>query len=212
MKLLISNIIVIAFLCFTTTEIKAQNSEILPLETAENKRMKIIPHYANAQFAGSMGLFSLGLGWNYGKKDQWETHLMLGFIPEYSTDKPKLCVTLKENFIPWNLRLKESNFRFQPLIASIYFTNVDNENFWRKAPEKYPKRYYWLSTKVRANIAIGQGFSYQIPEKYSIGVKSIAAFYEFSTNDLYVVNALGNSNLKFTDLIHLSFGLKFSFL
>ena len=33
---------------------------------------RLIPKYQNVQYAGSMGLLSLGVGWDYGRKKQWE--------------------------------------------------------------------------------------------------------------------------------------------
>lgn len=68
------------------------------------------PSHMKLQYAGSMGLVSFGTGWDYGKNNQWETDLMFGFIPKYTTDNVKVCITLKQNFIPWAIQLKESDF------------------------------------------------------------------------------------------------------
>lgn len=38
---------------------------------------KLIPRYTKLQFAGSMGMLSLGTGWNY-YRNHWETDLYLG--------------------------------------------------------------------------------------------------------------------------------------
>ena len=53
------------------------------------------------QICGNMGVFSLGIGWDYGKRRQWETFVMLGYIPRFDSDDSKLTLTIKENFIPW---------------------------------------------------------------------------------------------------------------
>ena len=37
-----------------------------------------------------MGLLSFGTGWDYGKRNQWETDILLGFIPKYSAKKTKV--------------------------------------------------------------------------------------------------------------------------
>ena len=57
------------------------------------------------QNAGNMGLLSFGLGWNYGKRNQWETHLLFGWIPKYKGHSVRMTMTLKETFSPWNKRL-----------------------------------------------------------------------------------------------------------
>ena len=41
----------------------------------------LIPTHNKIQYAGNMGMFSFGTGWDYGKRDQWETDLFFGFIP-----------------------------------------------------------------------------------------------------------------------------------
>ena len=41
----------------------------------------LIPTQFILQNARNMGLLSLGIGWNYGRRDQWETHLLVGRIP-----------------------------------------------------------------------------------------------------------------------------------
>lgn len=43
---------------------------------------RIIPTHAKIQYAGNMGLLSFGTGWDYGKRNQWETDILLGFIPK----------------------------------------------------------------------------------------------------------------------------------
>ena len=50
-----------------------------------------------------MGLLSWGIGWDYGKRGQWETDLLLGFIPRFSSRHFKMTMTLKQNFIPWSV-------------------------------------------------------------------------------------------------------------
>ena len=53
------------------------------------------------QTCGNMGIISLGIGWDYGKLSQWETHLLFGIVPKYDSDEVKMTITLMENFIPW---------------------------------------------------------------------------------------------------------------
>ena len=61
----------------------------------------LIPTYSKIQYAGGMGLVYIGFGWSYGKNQQWETDVFIGFIPRYSSDNSKFTMTLKQNFIPW---------------------------------------------------------------------------------------------------------------
>lgn len=61
----------------------------------------LIPTSGIIQTCGNMGIISLGIGWEYGKRRQWETQLLFGYIPKFSSDDEKYTMTLKENFIPW---------------------------------------------------------------------------------------------------------------
>ena len=74
---------------------------------------------------------------------------------------------------------------------------------------KGPRGYYGFSTRIRTHIFLGQRVRFDVPEKYRKFSKSITAFYEISTCDLYVVSAFNNSYLKPDDYLRLSFGLKF---
>lgn len=61
----------------------------------------LMPTQSVIQTCGNMGIISLGIGWDYGKRSQWETHLLFGIVPKYDSDEVKMTITLKENFIPW---------------------------------------------------------------------------------------------------------------
>ena len=60
----------------------------------------LMPTQSVIQTCGNMGIISVGIGWDYGKRHQWETHLLFGIIPKYDSDAVKCTITLKENFIP----------------------------------------------------------------------------------------------------------------
>jgi hypothetical protein len=65
----------------------------------------LIPTEILGQYAGNMGAFSMGMGWDYGSRRQWETYLLFGFIPKCSSSRPKMTMTLKQNYVPWNIPL-----------------------------------------------------------------------------------------------------------
>jgi hypothetical protein len=56
---------------------------------------------------------------------------------------------------------------------------------------------------------VGQRLRYDIPDGNHKWMKSVTAFYELSSCDLYIVSAFTNHYLKPTDYLRLSFGLKF---
>lgn len=168
----------------------------------------LIPTHTKIQFAGNMGLLSFGTGWDYGKRNQWETDLLLGILPKYQSDKTKITFTLKQNYIPWSLQIKESRFSAEPLSCGMYFNTVFGDEFWVHEPDRYPSGYYGFSSKVRIHVFLGQRLTYDIAPKQRFTARAITLFYEISTCDLYIVSAFGNKYLKPKDYLCLSFGVK----
>ena len=170
---------------------------------------RVIPRYTKIQFAGSMGMLSLGTGWNY-YRNHWETDLLLGLVPRNADRHAMVTFTLKQNYYPWNLQLRK-NLSFEPLSCGVYINTLLDKDFWGKQPDKYPQGYYWFSTRVRFHAFVGERFTLQLnPDKS--WHKSISFFYELSTCDLYLINAIGNHYLKPKDYLSLSFGLKMQIL
>lgn len=169
----------------------------------------LIPTQSVVQFAGNMGLMSFGVGWDYGRRKQWETHLMFGFLPKAQSERAKATMTLKENFIPWSLYLKRG-WAVEPLSVGLYFNTVFGSEFWLRQPARYPDSYYpFLSTRMRVNVFVGQRLELTLPSNRRKFVKGITAFYELSTCDLYLRALFQDRYVKLKDIVGLSLGLKF---
>lgn len=200
---------------FTVYPIKAQTDTIY-YEQGIHKFRKhwaaLIPTQCIVQNAGNMGVVSIGIGWDYGKKNQWETHLLFGYIPKYQSNRGKLTTTIKENYIPWSICIN-NGWSVQPLTTSIYLNTVYGHEFWNTQPGRYPNKYYnFLSTKFRINIALGQRLTKKFPNNQHKSIKSISAFYELSTCDLYIRSKFIDKKIKLKDIIGLSIGVKLQFL
>ena len=190
--------------------------------TTYEKRMKrmqniwaaLIPSHFVIQNAGNMGVVSMGSGWNYGKRRQWETDLLFGYIPKHESTRGKLTMTVKENYIPWGINLSPKvpggRWKFEPLTASVYLNTVYGHEFWKSQPGRYPDKYYELmSTKFRLNFALGQHIMFKIPENKRRSHSRMSLFYEVSTCDLYIRSLFQDSSIPLKDILGLSIGLKF---
>lgn len=168
----------------------------------------LIPTQIILQNAGNMGLISAGIGWDYGRHNQWETHLLVGFLPKYSSRRAKVTMTLKETFLPWRVDINES-WMFEPLSCGIYLNTVFGHEFWGRQPDRYPKDYYpLLTTNMRVNVFLGERITFDIPKNKRKFVKSISAFYEVSTCDLYIRAKFLDKKVSLWDIIGLSLGVK----
>lgn len=169
----------------------------------------LVPTQHIIQYAGNMGLISLGLGWNYGRHEQWETHLLFGFLPKYGSSRSKITMTIKETFIPWSYYIK-GGWRIEPLSCGLYVNSVFGHEFWNKQPARYEDGYYpFLSTKYRINVFLGQQVAKIVPYNKRKLIKRVTAFYEVSTCDLYIRAMIQDDYVKLWDILSLSLGLKF---
>ena len=158
---------------------------------------ELIPTQFIMQYAGNMGLMSIGIGWDYGKHKQWETNLMFGYLPKISSHRGKLTMTLKENYLPW----------------SMYINTVFGSEFWDNQPSRYPDKYYEpLNTKIRLNVFLGQRITKIIPANKRKFLKSISAFYEVSACDLYLRLLFMEKKVTLGDILCLSVGVKMQIL
>ncbi len=179
------------------------------LERYQNQWNSLIPKYQNLQFAGSIGLLSAGMGWDYGRQRQWETEFMFGFVPGFSSNKTKVTLTLKQNYVPWEVSLGK-NWVLEPLETGLFVNTVLASDFWVKEPEKYPNNYYKFSTRVRFHAFLGQRIALNMKENFPF--RRITVYYELSTCDLYLISKFTNQYVKMVDILSLSFGLKFHIL
>lgn len=190
---------------------KSQNRHERKLQQYKKGWEKLIPRYQKIQYAGSMGLISVGVGWDYGKGKQWETDLFLGYLPRFDGSSGHATITLKENYIPWQINLaKSERWKVEPFTASLYINKIFGDEFWSREPDKYPDGYYGLATNLRFNLAFGQRIRFKVKP---IGLsEQLTLFYEFGTNDLYIISYFTNKYLHFSDIFNLSLGIKFQFL
>ena len=166
------------------------------------ERMK--PTHVKMQYAGGMGVLSTGVGWDYGKRRQWETDVLLGYLPAKYASDFLLTLTVKQNYIPWSMSF-DKHWALEPFYCGMYLTTIAGEEFWEKEPGRYPNRYYNFSTKIRPYIFIGQRMNFNL--KNSI-VQHISLFYKVSTCELYIISKATNRSLTMRDVLRFSFGAK----
>lgn len=178
-------------------------------ERLQSQWGSLIPKQSKLQYAGSMGFLSGGVGWYYGKKNQWETDIYLGFIPRLHNRETHMTATLKQTYTPWRLSISD-RWRFEPLTTGVYINKIFGENLWSKLPEKYPQNYYFWTLTTRLNVFAGQALVLDSNRQRS--GREFAFFYELSTNDLYLISAVGNKTIGLTEILGLSLGFRYRFM
>lgn len=205
MKYLLTILLILT--CLLPFPAMAQEKEDELLLEYQKQWNRLIPKQVKFQFAGSMGMVSVGPGWVYGKKSQWETDLFVGFIPKIGDMKGHVTATLKQTYTPFEIEFN-NGILYEPLTAGIYLNKIFGPYFWRKLPAKYPNNYYFWATNTRFNIFLGQAISAKIGKGPS---RNWSFFYEVNTNDLYLLSAIGNRTIKMEDIINISLGIRYRF-
>lgn len=172
----------------------------------------LTPQYLKVQYAGSIGLMSIGTGWDYGKRNRWETDILLGFTPKYEDTRIKVTLTLREQFTPWSLQLKRApSWSVEPLTCGLFVSTTLDSRFWGHEPGRYPNGYYNFSSKIRINLFLGQQVTLDLTRRKAFH-RAVSLYYQLSISDLNLVSAWGNSYLRPADYLSLAFGLKLHLL
>lgn len=192
----------------------AGDTASLPLSRYERHRRaamrlwsRLIPTQATLHFAGSIGVLSAGAGWHYGRRDAFETEMLVGFLPRWHAEAAHATFTLKQRFVPWHCRLSR-RWTLEPLTAGFFFNTISGEDFWRHEPSRYPKHYYGFSTKVRSHVFLGQRVRFAIPRRHRLLHQAVSAYYEISSCDLYIASKATNHDFPWRETLSLSFGLR----
>lgn len=169
---------------------------------------RIIPTHVKAQYAGGMGVLSVGCGWDYGRKCRWETDVMVGFLPKcYTTNAAHATFTVRQNYIPWSISCC-GRFAIEPFTCGAYLSVISGEEYWLHEPAKYPgNTYYGFPTRLFAYVYVGQRMTLHTPRAGALG--SITLYYELGAHHFDIIAKATNKSLSLADIIHFSVGVKF---
>lgn len=169
MNMLYFKLPLLLMLCSTKFNAQEKKEYNIPSQSAFIK--VFAPKYTKLQYAGGMGMFSLGMGWGYGK-NHWETELLSGFAPTPANRPTLFTVTLKQNYRPWEIIINKP-FTFDPLNTGIYINAILNDKkLFSFNPDRFPDGYYWHSERFRLNIFIGERLKYKLKNQNCI-IKSV---------------------------------------
>ena len=173
-----------------------------------NGLQRLLPTHIKLQYAGGMGLASLGMGWDYGRSNQFETDLQVGFIPAKYSSVSRAVFTLKQNWMPWNIRCTDW-LGIEPFSCGLYASIISGttQNYWFLEPSKYGGPYYRFATRVRLHLYVGQRISLYRSATDAV-VDRLTLYYELSAGELDLVAKMTNRHLHLDDIVYFSFGVK----
>lgn len=206
-KLIFSIILAILTLHASATTSEPTNYE-RRIERRQQVWQKLLPDIFVLQYAGGGATISAGVGWDYGSSDQWETHMMFGFIPSRYKHTHYWTFNLREIYSPWRVRVG-ATIRLKPLTVSLGVNSILHGDFWMSEPDRYPHGYYGFSSRMRFHLALGQRWTVNIPRDKRLISSELSIYYEVSTCDLYVRQKIRSSSIPLKDILSLGLGVIF---
>lgn len=176
-------------------------------EEVENRWMSMLPNIGVMQYAGNIGFLSVGAGWDYGKENRWETHLLFGYLPHFTFDDDAMTITVRQQLLPWQCRLSE-RLTVTPATFGASVNAVMNNEFWITDPVN--NNYYRFSSKIRLHLGLGSRLNLYVPNEKKRRSTRISFYYEVSTYDLAVISYFRTSHTRLSELLSVGIGLNVS--
>jgi hypothetical protein len=168
-----------------------------------NKEPKIIkdlfsPDYLNFQYAGNLGLASVGVGY-LSKNEKHNFGLSYGYLPSSVNSVEVHTVSAKGAFNFRKHKLSEKAF-LNGYVGTNLLYSITN-NTYLKFPGYFPSDYYFANA-----IHFAPFLGIKIGSRKSI---SKFSYIELGTLDYYLFNRIRYRRSKFSDSLNLCMGLTF---
>ena len=165
-----------------------------------------VPDAAVLQFAGNMGMLSVGPGYDFAK-ERLAADLLYGYVPKFDSDEAEHLLTLKGSYKPWKIE-RRRNFEVIPLQVGLGLSYYFSGKYPLTWDDKYPEGYYWWSPKVRLLGFAGASVSRDI---HNSDIKKIGLYSELGTYDLLVTSWYKDDKLALWEILNISIGARVTF-
>ena len=163
------------------------------------------PDYAKMQFAGNLGLLSVGVGYQLFNKVLY-TELLYGYVPVSISKANEIHLISIKNTFPL-YRKKIGNYTVSPIAGFTGSLETGNNSFL-VLPDKYPKGYY-VSSAIHFTLFIGvlvhKGFG------ISKRIKGIDFYYELGTVETYLWSAITSKVIGLNAIFSTAIGINLYF-
>lgn len=186
--------IIILFVCIGPLTAKAQSADPKPSS-----------NFIVAQYAGSIGYASLGIGHDFNSRMRLSLHY--GHVP-LSKGGPLDILATKFFFSPMIIK-SIPKIVIKPIDLGVLFSYHFGRNFYTSLPNRYPDGYYWWKSSLKFHMAVESSVTYTINRTF---FKSITGYVEFNTNELYSVSYVQNpKSLHLSNIIKMGLGTRLKF-
>ena len=166
----------------------------------------LVPDYVKLQYAGSIGWVSVGGGYDL-LGQRVHAGLNYGYVPRQMGGGLHL---LSASLFYTPVKLKASKtVTIKPLDVGVKAVYHFGDQFYLNWPERFPRNYYWWKSALRLHLALESSVTHVIKDAGKI--KSLTAYIEFNTNDLYLISYVLNPSVSVTDIIKVGCGVRIHF-
>lgn len=166
-----------------------------------NKKLldKIIaPDYINLQYAGNLGLGSIGFGY-ISENEKHNFGASYGYLPSSVNSVKVQTISAKEAFHFRKHKISDKTFVNGYAGTNLLYSITNNT--YLKFPSYYPTDYYFLNA-----VHFAPFLGLKIGSRKNI---SKFSYVELGTIDYYLFNRLKYRRTKFSDCLNLCMGLTF---
>ncbi|PQJ73379.1 hypothetical protein [Polaribacter butkevichii] len=196
----IKNILVIAITLLLFSNIYAQEESIV------KEKSWYVPDYVKAQFAGNIGLFSVGAGYQLFDKVLY-SELLYGFVPKSASKADDIhLITIKNTFPLFRKKIGD-NLTLTPIAGIATTLDIGTTSF-TTLPKKYPEGYY-VPTAIHFTLFGGVMLhkDFKKPKLF----KGVDFYAELGTVETYLWYALATKEVDLVDVFSTSIGVNFYF-
>ena len=167
---------------------------------------RFAPDFAVAQYAGSIGFFSVGAGYDVFGKHELSIHY--GYVPENRGGRLNILAS-KLVFNTYSFNLSE-RVRVHPLNVGAMLSYHFGSQFRSHWPgHRYPDGYYWWKTSLKAHLLTQSSVTVSFRDRH---IRSMAVFVELNTNELYLISLVQNRHsLRLADIVKVGCGVRANF-
>jgi hypothetical protein len=172
----------------------------------------LVPDEALVQYAGSIGYFSGGIGYELFGNKKGNLDLLYGFVPG-SKGGVLHITTAKFSYKPWSIKVKDWG-KIYPFNPGLFATYTFHKDLSFKFPSgQYAHDYYYWSEALRPHLSFSSEIELNANQILrTTGIRAIGLYIEANTNDYYLVNYLQNTSaLKIDDIFQLGIGARLKF-
>lgn len=192
--------IILLILLFTGVEAFSQ----VPQNSDSAKHKGVLPDYVKLQFAGGIGLVSLGVGYTFFKQ-KLEVSYFYGYVPKFASTDDLHSVSLQLTTKLLHFKISP-NIELMPLNFGWFIHHTFGNEYWLSLPSYYPNDYYWWSPGRNSGIFFGG----EIKTKFlssKIPASGTAFYIRAGSRGLYIASKFGNSSIPINDIIEFGFGV-----